>query len=368
MRILFFLLFLSNVAWAVPVITGVSQTNDTITITGTGFGSHADYDAGTSRLNYKWDDFDDGTLTDVYTNTNGQGYATTFYISSSNNRPGSTYTVRWDRTKTLSTGIGVSTNSDAAIGYYTTAWILRPSGTTFPDVANQSEQHKIVRIGVSGDESGNNTYPNFTWGKHEGGTGSNHIYTTERNPLTAQTIYASNSTFWNDGQWHRIEAYITRSSGVGQQNGKIWYYLDGNAIINGADVYTDNGTNNTVHGWWGVSSQIIGASQDIYHDDVYFDQTPARVELGQGSSTVFGNRGKSEIQLPTAWSSTSITVSKNAGAFSNGTSVKVFVVDSNNDASNAYPITLGSTTPSDQTPPTLVSISPADNTVSIDAD
>lgn len=77
-----------------------------------------------------------------------------------------------------------------------------------------------------------------------------------------------------------------------------------------------------------------------YFADLYFDTTPQRVMICNGST--YSNRGLCEVQVPSAWSATSITTTVNAGALS-GTKF-LYVVDSTGAVnSSGYSVTFGST-------------------------
>lgn len=79
----------------------------------------------------------------------------------------------------------------------------------------------------------------------------------------------------------------------------------------------------------------------IHFDDFYVDDTWARVMIGNAStlsaSTVL------EVQIPSAWSDTSITVQVNRGSFGSTDSAYLFVVDANNVVSAGQAITFGDT-------------------------
>jgi len=74
-------------------------------------------------------------------------------------------------------------------------------------------------------------------------------------------------------------------------------------------------------------------------DDVFFDHTRARVEIGNAPTwTATTIR---EIQIPVSWSSTSITVQTNITAFAPGSTAYLFVVDASGAVSGGFPITVG---------------------------
>jgi hypothetical protein len=78
-----------------------------------------------------------------------------------------------------------------------------------------------------------------------------------------------------------------------------------------------------------------------YIDDVYMDDTWARVMIGNAST--FNASTHREPLIPTAWSASSITAYFNQGSFPNGSKVFVFVIDSNGNASPGKEITIGGT-------------------------
>ncbi|MBM4131478.1 LamG domain-containing protein, partial [bacterium] len=79
-------------------------------------------------------------------------------------------------------------------------------------------------------------------------------------------------------------------------------------------------------------------TQTIYNwfDNVYIDNTPARVEIGNAAT--YASCTKREIQIPSDWSATSITVTVNTGTLTGNN--YLFVIDEEGVASNGYPITL----------------------------
>jgi len=87
----------------------------------------------------------------------------------------------------------------------------------------------------------------------------------------------------------------------------------------------------------------------VYEDDLYLDDTWARVMIGNAST--FAASRIREVQIPTAWANGSITVQVNRGTFGASASAWLYVIDSTNTPSAGFPITFGGGT-SDTTPPT----------------
>jgi hypothetical protein len=61
-----------------------------------------------------------------------------------------------------------------------------------------------------------------------------------------------------------------------------------------------------------------------------------------GDSADFNDCSKKEIQIPKAWSGSSITFTVNQGTFREGDLVYLFVVDQDGNTGNGFPITIGS--------------------------
>jgi hypothetical protein len=88
-----------------------------------------------------------------------------------------------------------------------------------------------------------------------------------------------------------------------------------------------------------------------YFADMYVDTTLARVMLGN-ASTLEGST-KREVQIPTQWSGSSITLSVNLGTFKEGETAYVYVVDADGNANeDGYPIRVGGGGGAPQTDPT----------------
>jgi hypothetical protein len=78
---------------------------------------------------------------------------------------------------------------------------------------------------------------------------------------------------------------------------------------------------------------------NIYTDDIYLQfETRARVELGD--ATLYEQCSRLEIQHPTAWTDTGITVTLNRGAFEVGARAYLYVIRDDGSVSSGLPITL----------------------------
>ncbi len=69
------------------------------------------------------------------------------------------------------------------------------------------------------------------------------------------------------------------------------------------------------------------SGQRIWLDDLYADDTWARVMIGNAST--FAASTVREIQIPSAWSNTSITIAVNQGSFSSLANKYLYIIDAN---------------------------------------
>lgn len=148
---------------------------------------------------------------------------------------------------------------------------------------------------------------------------------------------------WN--KWVHIQVYEKLSNPAGTANGTVWC----DCVGYGKAVFTNVITRKSGYKfkmdsvWLGLAADNFNPAVfdlQVYIDDIYIDNTQARVEIGDKDS--YGDCTHREIQIPTAWSGNSITVRVNQGSFRSGDKAYLFVVDANGDISNSYPITFGS--------------------------
>jgi hypothetical protein len=82
-----------------------------------------------------------------------------------------------------------------------------------------------------------------------------------------------------------------------------------------------------------------GTTEEIYTDEIFIQMgSGAHVEIGNNSTYLSCTHR--ELQVPSIWTGTSITVDITQGSLEDG-SYWLFVVDENGDVSNGLPITIG---------------------------
>ena len=142
-------------------------------------------------------------------------------------------------------------------------------------------------------------------------------------------------------EWTRIEYYAVASD-VGVSNGAFYmrYTTPGGIITpyNKSSIRTYGNSNRWRYlhfgHYWGNGFSAAGA----YFDDVFVQYgTQARVEIGDKSTWVACTYR--EIQIPTAWSDGSVTVTVNKGSFGNCETAYLYVIDENGNVNaNGIPV------------------------------
>jgi len=171
------------------------------------------------------------------------------------------------------------------------------------------------------------------------------------------------------GEWIRVENYL-QQSGAGVANGKFYSYLHRptisspsiGSIERNSVTLRSSATNTTRITLGGAYYDMCNGTQPVHIDvdEVYVDSTPARVEIGNAST--WTSCTLRELQLPTAWSASSVTIRVNQDKFPVGTTAYLYIVNTDGNVNlSGYPITIGSggessndTTP--PAPPTIESI------------
>ena len=155
------------------------------------------------------------------------------------------------------------------------------------------------------------------------------------------------NAWWGGGAsstaaWVKTEYEFKISSG-NDGYAKVWD--NGVLVINylGPTDWYNAGwtsTNNRNISLGGYARAYGATTQWRYWADIYLDNTPQRSVICAGSS--WGSRGRCEVQIPSAWSPSSITLIVNQGAFADNSTAYLYVVDATGAASPQRTITFGS--------------------------
>lgn len=324
--------FSSSAVFAVPLVQNVSQTSNTISITGTGFGSKS------TAAPVVWDDFNAGT--------NGNKVNMNGWVPDSTNSP------TYSSIRAHSGGISAATHFIGVNNYNSS--VVRPIGTlssvyysywVFVDRLSgvASRNIKLTRVSSAGGTDIIHSNPNI------GATIFNDAVSPAYYVATGNTsaIYYYDNRDANApsdvGRWAKMEHYVKLSSAPGAADGEIQTFMDGYQVKNVTGVVTlGSPSSGTTFQNLTLSFYVAhdaGGDYNIYNDDIYLDNTRARVELCPGST--WSNRGQCETQIPTSWDPTgqSITVNVNPGQFANNATAYLYVVTSDGSVnSDGYSI------------------------------
>lgn len=149
------------------------------------------------------------------------------------------------------------------------------------------------------------------------------------------------------GHWIKMEYELfATSSGTGflrcYENGTLKMNYSGRT-----DNFPGTERNISIGGY----ARSRGNNNYRYYSDVYFDTSLQRVAICAGST--WASRGLCEVQIPSAWSASSITATVNQASFADSSNQYVYVVDSAGSAnSSGYAVTFG-TSGGDTTAPVI---------------
>jgi len=317
-----------------PSISSTSGTwghGNSITISGSGFGGKS------QAAPLKYDDFEAGTLGVQV----GNGWFTSSNLSDAWPIYANTYKratgvaeksayCQHDRAYNSVLGL-VGLNWGYGQEVYVSMWYYCTTAGA------PSRNFKFIQFnsGSAGDwlppEIRADQYPN----------GSNgHAYATD----CAEVLIAQDWSLGGDlmtGAWHRVDMYVNTGQYGGAADGLCKGWRDLSQWWSFGNFDFDFSTANFNHIYFaGYFAQDTGSPTPQlwwYWDEIYVDTTQARVEVGNAST--WSGCTQREIQIPSAWSGSSITITANKGSFGSFSGKYLYVVDSSgNINSNGYAI------------------------------
>lgn len=337
------LLGVAPLALAAPSVSGTSGTassGQTLTISGNGFGSKS------TAAPLLWDDFEAGTAGNViagsaarvgkWDGSNASVKYTTAKVHAGNKAAFHDFISNYN----------ASLNKDGSFPrLYMDFWILtdyvdRQSRNWKPwRLYGDNDSLQLDYVWLCNGQLGNRVEEKAGWSMGDwGGNG-----------------YSKNT-------WMHIQLVYGASS-PGGADGTIRHTIDGQTYgMNSGAVMTRKTSanfNQVRIGHYWAQDGIDGCSSNggarVYVDNVYLDTSWARVELGNASS--YAASTKREIQVPTAWSDSSVKINVNTGTFTAGSTAYLFVTDANNNTSPGIAIKVGATgTSVTPNPPTSVTV------------
>lgn len=208
--------------------------------------------------------------------------------------------------------------------------------------ASSSIRHQIKLARLGSGTSDSYVYPHFVTEHWVGGSG---CYSDARR---GQACGGGANTDWDydcppENQWQHVQIAIDYGTpGGNDARYEIWQdgvYKGGDEGFSwhcpGDPVFQQV----WIGGYLG-NTDADGMETTIYYDDVYFDDSWARVEIGDAPQ--YDACTHRETQLPQAWSNNAVEVDLNLGAFEAGETAYLYVTDEEGRVnSTGYAITLG---------------------------
>lgn len=340
-------IFVVGAAAALPVIEGGDTTirdRTEYVISGSSFGSKP------TAAPWKFDGFETGSLGAELSGWDLYGDAYPIY-SQEYLRPSSSRSAKALFNGTSNTSMFGGAPAAGMERIFVDLWYL------YEPADPASRNHKLFRL-YPGDIPG--SIPNLYFNVYCRPIDSSRLMSDGVNTGNYQT-----GTPWTWGQadrtWVHIQAYF-RPSSTTADDGEAYMWIDCVKVVDEPNFRTRIEANPETWGsiWFGYYLSHTGAGSCppsegdsfTYWDDVYVDVTQARVELGDAPT--YDSCTHREIQLPTQWSSTEITVTARGGSFSVGDELYLFVIDEDGNVSDGYQVTLVSESTPDTTAPTGV--------------
>ena len=332
---------LTATASAQPAVTGVSGTvtnNQTVVISGSGFGTKA------VAAPLVWEDFADGALAPNLVTRAG-----TFVANTNNLRhPFSTRNARSDY---KNQGYYFGYDATTAPKWFVQYWIKLASNwrwgtTTYGGGDDGLANIKFFRMFPTGSR----TYANAGYSLH-GFNGGNVLRFVENG--AQNYINVDGRSWFTANVWHSVQVEYGENTAAGATNGTMRLWVDG--VLR--DSITTLDTNPTADGSavnkrpyiigfydsWAASDAAV-SNMYAYYGDIYVDNSWARVELGD-AATYAACRHR-EMLIPTAWAAGSVSARVAQGTFTAGETAYLYVVNASGQVNaSGFRVTVGGTAP-----------------------
>jgi len=345
-------------AEAAPSISGVAQSGGQITVSGTGFGSHADNNTSRSYLAAGWENFETGTADSIFSATYGPELVTDTALQKTN----STYAsrgYRWATPHAYTNVWGQAKNTETMYGFhlplatfqkkiFISGWYMFPEGfdVGIAYQAGDIDQTKFLSFTPRGTLEGGSDGQKTYYATRDGASTIPLMTNTEDGHLAEGTTDPL-FNYSPMGTWHRFDMYVDLTKPDGQKIHN--WYVDGKKIVRTNEFYNSDANLTSagiIQGFDYLSWLMYQFAGDDtftwfqYMDDAFADLTQARVEISESATWDETVQTAKEIQIPTAWSDTEITVSTNLGQFESSDTLYAYVINDDGTVSSGYQITI----------------------------
>jgi hypothetical protein len=172
----------------------------------------------------------------------------------------------------------------------------------------------------------------------------NSIRTTSLSGETAQETGNYWSSNFVDRSWNHVQLAIDVGT-EGNHDGILNVWLNGKQVLaKTTEMYIAPGYgsvpwfSNVQIGKYLGNTALTTTETTLYYSDIYYDDTWARVVLGDNS--LYSSCTHTEIQPYSYWSDDTIKITLNKGTFKTGNPAFLFIIDENGNASSGQPINL----------------------------
>lgn len=326
---------------SISTVTGAVSHGSTITIAGSNFGTKA------TAAPQKYDDFESysegatATTADGWSSVDwgGNGPGMPPIYSSTAGHVGKGLMARFENGGSISR---VRLDRDWSGGFYIDYWY------THVEAGERSRNLKPWRL--YGNGQGSNEFPQFNV-LMQCASGSVQLPVSTNTGGPNPYFTSVDNLVGAMRHWQIWAKPDITDGGDGYSNGSLLVMLNGQ-VVHRNDAWRSNDAACDGNYWYQLSisgyysrsvdggscpSTYITGNAYEYWDNLYIDNTQARVEIGNAST--YAACTHREIQIPSAWSATSITCTVNTGSFSSGAAY-LFVIDEEGTASAGKPIAI----------------------------
>ncbi|MBV9463266.1 MAG: hypothetical protein JO317_03460 [Verrucomicrobiae bacterium] len=337
-----FAAFFSWTAWALAApqpasVSGPARHGRPLTVDGAGFGAKA------VAAPLAWDDLESGRFSTAWRSVRGLD------VNADHNRhPRSKY--NGHKNFDASSQFGFVEGHDVYPRWFCQYWFMVSTnwdwGNTLPDGDRAWLSNiKMFRMWNPSDKIDENFV--FSIQGWENQVVYNMEY-TDADPSGSYTLFQTKSAM-TKGRWHLMQFEYAENSALKAPDGQFRFWFDGQDMGGRTNIVTREDFAEFkrpgvlgFHCVWAPNykkGESAREPNDFYLDDIYMDNTWARVELGNNPS--YEDCLVREIQIPIAWSERSIRFTVNQGALPPGTTAYLFVTDASG-ARNAtgIPVTI----------------------------
>jgi hypothetical protein len=359
--ILLFLL-IPSIALSTPAITSVNGTvshGQSITIAGSGFGTKS------TAAPAIWDDCSGTTITTLW--AGGWPETGTAAYRMQYQTPVRDVALPHSHITKYMTGAHGDYEGGYNGGYNVMVWTIL-TGVTYPTKLYASYYTQVDPFWPTATNGTDNNYKVFDFSNGDSpytmnSSTDNNWYIDFQQSGTYPNTYINwsgppsweanddggslDSHYWGThgltnpiGRWIKYEFEVKITD---QSDGYLKAWDNGTLVINYTG-HTDRYTGITKSIGLGGYARAYGENTFRYFADLYFDTTAQRVMICNGSS--WAARGLCEVQIPSAWLTTSAAITVNQGSFGDGSTAYLYVVDADGNAnSNGYQVTFSSLCP-----------------------